>query len=244
MPAGDPPRGDAAETDAAAVSAYLRRHPRFLLQHEEALASQELPCNSDGKVVQFAEKQAQLLRRRYMELRHSMSQKVQWAMENERLFESARRLVLDLMGVQGLGDLLAILTASLEDDFAVEASSLLLLGDPERADGAARVVSVEQARRAFPRVVEDLVPICGILRDAELEFLFPANHGVGSAVIAPVADGRLIGLLAIGSSDPEHFRSGMGTLFLSYICDVLGRLLPRFHDTDSTDGHGESAGES
>ena len=228
------------ELDAAAVSEFLRRHPKFLLSHEDALASQELPCDSGGKVVQFAEKQAQLLRRRYMELRRNMSQKVRWATENERLFESTRRLVLDLIGAQGLDDLLAILTASLEDDFAVEASSLLLLGDPESNDTAARVVAVKQASAALPRLIEDAAPICGILRDEELDFLFPANNDVGSAVVAPIIDRRMIGILAIGSGDPEHFRTGMGTLFLSYICDVLGRLVPRFYDVDTPDGHEES----
>jgi uncharacterized protein YigA (DUF484 family) len=38
----------------------------------------------------------------------------------------------------------------------------------------------------------------------------------------------LHGVLAIGSRDPQHYKSSVGTLFLSYIADVLSRLLPRF----------------
>jgi uncharacterized protein YigA (DUF484 family) len=33
------------------------------------------------------------------------------------------------------------------------------------------------------------------------------------------------GVLAIGSSDPQHFRSSMGTLFISHIGDILARRL-------------------
>ncbi|MNN47051.1 hypothetical protein D3C81_1614550 [compost metagenome] len=38
----------------------------------------------------------------------------------------------------------------------------------------------------------------------------------------------LHGVLAIGSRDPQHYKSSVGTLFLSYIADVLGRIVPRF----------------
>jgi hypothetical protein len=38
----------------------------------------------------------------------------------------------------------------------------------------------------------------------------------------------LHGVLAIGSPDPQHYKSSLGTLFLSYISEVLARVLPRF----------------
>ncbi len=37
-----------------------------------------------------------------------------------------------------------------------------------------------------------------------------------------------IGVLAIGSPDPQHYRSSLGTLFLSHVAEVLARVLPRF----------------
>ena len=41
-----------------------------------------------------------------------------------------------------------------------------------------------------------------------------------------------LGVIAVGSSDPNHYSANMGTLFLNHIADVLVRLLPRL--TDST----------
>ena len=38
----------------------------------------------------------------------------------------------------------------------------------------------------------------------------------------------LHGVLAIGSPDPQHYRSSLGTLFLSHVAEVLARVLPRF----------------
>jgi uncharacterized protein YigA (DUF484 family) len=36
-------------------------------------------------------------------------------------------------------------------------------------------------------------------------------------------------VLAIASRDPLHYKSSVGTLFLSYIGEVLSRVLPRFN---------------
>ncbi|MCY1563071.1 hypothetical protein D9M68_1005550 [compost metagenome] len=38
----------------------------------------------------------------------------------------------------------------------------------------------------------------------------------------------LHGVLAIGSPDPQHYKSSLGTLFLGYVAEVLARVLPRF----------------
>ncbi|MBP3363181.1 MAG: DUF484 family protein, partial [Pseudomonas sp.] len=35
-------------------------------------------------------------------------------------------------------------------------------------------------------------------------------------------------VLAIASRDPQHYKSSVGKLFLGYIAEVLGRVLPRF----------------
>ena len=38
-------------------------------------------------------------------------------------------------------------------------------------------------------------------------------------------------MLAIGSRDPQHYKSSVGTLFLGYIAEVLGRVVPRVTQT-------------
>jgi uncharacterized protein YigA (DUF484 family) len=39
--------------------------------------------------------------------------------------------------------------------------------------------------------------------------------------------GDTLGLLAIGSYDPNYFQSSQGTLFLSYVGEVLSRIIFR-----------------
>ena len=47
----------------------------------------------------------------------------------------------------------------------------------------------------------------------------PRVHVVGSSPLDS------LGLLAIGSSSAEHFKSSMDTLFISFVGDVLARVL-------------------
>jgi hypothetical protein len=62
----------------------------------------------------------------------------------------------------------------------------------------------------------------------EIDFLFPStSQPILSAAVVPISSkDTLLGVLAIGSFDADHFRSNMGTLFLSYITDVLNRIIP------------------
>ena len=43
--------------------------------------------------------------------------------------------------------------------------------------------------------------------------------------MATLAHGQLYGLIAIGHKDPSHYAADMNTLFLSYIAEVLSRVI-------------------
>jgi uncharacterized protein YigA (DUF484 family) len=68
-----------------------------------------------------------------------------------------------------------------------------------------------------------------VLRPEEVKFLFPDHsRQIGSAAVIPLSLGHPLGVLAIASTDPQYFRSSMGTLFLGYIAEVINRLLPKY----------------
>ena len=55
--------------------------------------------------------------------------------------------------------------------------------------------------------------------------LFAHCHSEGSAAIVPlVRNERLVGVLAVGSSNVHRYESHVGTLFLDYIADVIMHL--------------------
>ncbi|MBF8691300.1 DUF484 family protein [Pseudomonas sp. xss_4] len=216
----------AAELDAQAVVAYLRAHPTFFTEHDELLVEQHIP-HQRGDSVSLVERQLKLLRDRNIEMRHRLSQLMDVARDNDRLFDKTRRLILDLLDATTLEDVVMVVEDSLRQEFQVPFVSLILFGDNVAPVG--RWVSNAEAQQAIGPLLGSGKTVSGSLRDHELAFLFgeEQRRDVGSSAVATLEHQGLHGVLAIGSRDPQHYKSSVGTLFLSYIAEVLGRVVPR-----------------
>ncbi|WP_295472229.1 DUF484 family protein [uncultured Pseudomonas sp.] len=222
-----PPHQDAAPNlEAEAVIAYLLQHPEFFAEHDELLVSMRIP-HQRGDSVSLVERQLKLLRERNIEMRHRLSQLMDVARDNDRLFEKTRRLNLALMDAGSLEELIMAVEDGLRHDFQVPFVSLILFGENGMPVG--RWVSSAEAQKAIGGLMGDKA-VCGALREHELAFLFGAEQakGVGSTALVTLNHQGLHGVLAVGSHDPQHYKSSIGTLFLGYIAQVLSRLLPRF----------------
>ncbi len=218
-----------AELQEAQVTTYLREHPEYFENHPDVLELMRLPHES-GSAVSLVERQVSVLRERNMEMRARLSNMLDTARANDKLFEKTKRLVLRLLDADDLQSIVDILSHSLSTDYAVEHFSLLLLGDKQEiAETSAKVVGLDQAQSQIGTLLRTNRAICGILRQEELSFLF-GEHAfqVGSVAAVPLSHGTTFGVLAIGNSDPQYYRSSMGTLFLSYIAEVLNRIIPRY----------------
>ena len=226
VPALQPDESPSESLEAAAVAAYLEAHPDFFVEHEELLPSLRIP-HRRGDTVSLVERQMTILRDRNIELRHRLSHLMDVARDNDRLFEKTRRLNLALMDASSLEEIVIAVEDSLRQDFQVPFVSLILFSDSAMPVG--RWVSSVDAQKAIGGLIGDKT-VCGALREHELTFLFGAEQGreVGSTAVATLSHLGLHGVLAIGSRDPQHYKSSVGTLFLNYIADVLSRLLPRF----------------
>lgn len=212
--------------NSESVAAYLRQHPEFFVDHEELIPELRIP-HQPGEAVSLVERQVKLLRERNIEMRHRLSQLMDVARDNDRLFDKTRRLVLDLLDANTLEEVVGAIEDSLRHEFQVPFVSLILFSDSTLPVG--RSVSSAEAHQAIGGLLVAGKTICGVLRAHELEFLFGAEEGtkVGSAAVVSLNHQGQHGLLAIGSPDPQHYKSSLGTLFLSYIAEVLARVLPR-----------------
>ena len=212
---------------AEAVAAFLRANPEFFVEHEELLISLRLP-HQRGDTVSLVERQMKVLRERNIEMRHRLSQLMDVARDNDRLFEKTRRLILDILDAGSLEEVVIAVEDSLRQEFQVPFVSLILFSDIATPVG--RWVSSSEAHQAIGALLTGGKTVSGSLRDHELEFLFGEEQRkqVGSTAVVALTHQGLHGVLAIGSRDPQHYKSSVGTLFLSYIAEVLGRTLPRF----------------
>jgi hypothetical protein len=215
------------DLDSTAVVDYLRLHPEFFVEHDELIPELRIP-HQRGDTISLVERQVKLLRDRNIEMRHRLSQLMDVARDNDRLFDKTRRLVLDLLDAASLEELVSTVEDSLRHQFQVPFVSLILFSDTPLAVG--RSVSSAEAHQAIGGLLAGGKTICGVLREHELNFLFGESEAkqVGSAAVVALSYQGLHGVLAIGSVDPQHYKSSLGTLFLGYIAEVLARVLPRF----------------
>lgn len=213
--------------DSETVAAYLRLHPEFFVDHDELIPELRIP-HQRGDTVSLVERQVKLLRERNIEMRQRLSQLMDVARDNDRLFDKTRRLVLDLLDANSLEEVVSCVEDSLRREFQVPFVSLILFSDAQLPVG--RSVSSAEAHQAIGGLLAGGKTICGVLREHELSFLFGSKDSpqVGSAAVVSIAHQGLHGVLAIGSSDPQHYKSSLGTLFLGYIAEVLARVVPGF----------------
>jgi len=141
-------------------------------------------------------------------------------------------LTLALMRARSLAETTNAVVAALTEDFNTDLVRLVLFrADPELP--AAEWLIVEpmgvSAFPAFSEFFKRADPLCGRLQDDKLDVLFGARAATAqSAVLLPIGT---VGMLAIGSLDPNRFHPGMGTVFLKLIGEAVSTALARFPAT-------------
>ncbi|TVZ41215.1 hypothetical protein P886_0558 [Alteromonadaceae bacterium 2753L.S.0a.02] len=214
-------------TDKQVVQ-FLKANPDFFNNNLDLLCDLQLPHES-GKAVSLVERQVAVLRERNMDMRHRLSQLLDNARENDRLFDKTKRLVLALLECNDLGDLVDALYYSFDKEFQIHYTRLILFGNNATPMSAARVCSVYDARDYIGKRLKSMNTVSGGIDIKECQFLFDDDaQNVGSAAMAVLQHGSPLGVLAIGNQDPNYYRSSMGTIFLGYIAEVLNRLLPKY----------------
>lgn len=211
------------------VAQYLKTHSGFFLKRDDLLMELKL-AHPSGGAVSLLERQVSLLRERNMDMRTRHNNLLDNARSNDQLFDKTKQLVLALIEAQGLDALVNTFTRSLLTDFSMDFATLALIGNPKlHRSISSRIVPVDDAYQQIPGLLKTNKATCGVLREEELQFLFAGQASqVGSAAVVPLSYGNPLGVIAIGSTDPQYFRSSMGTLFLGYIAEVLNRLLPKY----------------
>jgi len=88
---------------------------------------------------------------------------------------------------------------------------------------------VESARKYVGGLMQSKVPTLGPLRPREQDFLFgDQSEKVKSAAVLTIRNkNKHLGMLAIGSNNIEYFTPDMDALFINFIAETLGKLLPQ-----------------
>jgi len=210
---------------AQEVEAYLRMHPDFFERRHSLLAELSVPHPAHG-AVSLIERQVELLRERNRQLKERLVDLVAVARENEELSSRLHRLALALMGSEDINDVVNTTIDLLRDEFPATPVAVRVL----TAAGQIEAVPSEHymdnptADRLFEAVFAAHRPVCGGLAPEQKAYLF-GDTAVRSAVLVPLTDGRPLGILALGSPEANRFHSGMGTLFLGHLGELVSRAI-------------------
>lgn len=209
------------------IANYLLENPEFFERNSELLLQLRLHHQS-GRAVSLIEKQVSTLRERNTELRNKLNNLLANARDNDRLFERSKRLVLSLIECHEPGDIIDAIKYSFDKEFGIPYVNVIFFNAPNlNCNTESRALN--EAEAILDRKLYAQRAVSGGFDTKAIRFLFGDQAGeVSSAAMAPLYTNLPFGILAIGHSDPGHFQSGMGTLFLTHIADVLSRLFPRY----------------
>ncbi len=213
---------------AAEVASYLRRHTSFLKDFPDIALNLLVP-RDQGSSTSLASYQLEVLREHNRELTRRLHDLIGIGTDNEQLMLRVHSLTLGLMRASSLAETAHQIAASLTEDFQTELVRLVLFRNDADLPAVQWLIRAPHPTTDLPAFNEFLArgePLCGRLQHEKLDALFhDAAIEVRSAVLLPIAQ---IGLLAVGSREPNRFHPGMGTVFLKLIAEAIAVAIGRY----------------
>lgn len=218
-----------ADTDFEQVVAdYLIAHPNFLACHPEVLAEIDIPHSTDG-VVSLIERQVCILREQNHHVRDQLVELVSIARENDALARRLHHLTLALIEARVFDEVINTLQDELRNLFHADAVEMKFFSAEELATHKA-----DHGPAMFTEFIESECPTCGQLPAEQLEYLFGSQAAeIGSVALIPLHAPPSVGVLAIGSHDPQRFHAGKSVDFLKRLSDVVSATLGAVSSTGS-----------
>ena len=210
------------------IATWLRRHPDFLRQFPDLALSLVVP-RDNGPAASLASYQLEVLRDKNRELSRRLADLSANAQVNERLSVRTHQLTLSLLRQDSRAETLRAMAASLAEDFDGDLVRIIMFQPVEGMEDAEwlQVLAPDAPElSAFRDALGDGEPLCGRLQAEKNAVLYGARREeVQSSALLPLPG---VGLVAVGSHDPNRFYPGMGTLFLRMMGESLAAALSRF----------------
>ena len=209
--------------DANEVAQFLRSNPQFFDQHPQLLESIYVPHPHGGRAIPLTERQIVSLREKVRVLETKLGEFLRFGEDNEAIAEKVHRLALALVGAKDFASTAHALYFHLREDLAVPHVALRIWGK-SLSDGALEASPVAGELRDKAETMG--APQCGAAAGSPFLTLFgEAQEHIRSIALIPLGQTRTIGLLALGSEDPQRFYPEMGTLYLRRIGELTAGAL-------------------
>ena len=214
------------------VISYLQNNPDFFIEQPEALELLQLSASPQG-TISLAQRQTERLQNKNEQLLEQLHALIDNARQNNELQSRVHQLCLRLMDAESLAELLTMLMSELKQEFNADEVALRLFytGEmpsvlPELAENIAQLHADDDSLKIFDGLLAKQQPVCGRLTKAQKSLLFDQHADkVNSVACLPLGHAPCAGILAIASFDANRFHADMATDYLSFLGDVVMRLL-------------------
>ena len=204
--------------------AYLRNHPDLLDRHPDVLEAIEL-THAGGAAVSLIERQVELLRTKNRRLEDRLDRLIEAARDNEKRAANVHRLARTLIRAPSLAGVAAGLRDCMRDDFDVDETFIGLNGSAFLRHDIEGIVPIEPEgviAKAFDNFLRTRLIECGPIDETRAKILFPkAEQPIRSAAIVPLEKEKTLGMIALGSREPERFKPRQGKLFLEMTAELI-----------------------
>ena len=209
------------------VANYLRDNPDFFNNQRELLGGIKLPHES-GKAISLVEKQINTLREQRVEARKKLNDLVENARENDKLFDTTRSLILSLLRANSIEEAGISVQDQLIGLENIDACEIIFVDHTYmNVPKTIRTEELATLQKEFHEVFRLNRAHCGQLRNEQTTHLFSLTEGtINSTALCPVTNnGECFALLALGNKTADYFNIHLDTLFIDFICQVLGAVL-------------------
>ncbi|HVG82308.1 MAG TPA: DUF484 family protein [Methylomirabilota bacterium] len=213
------------EPTPAQVTAYLRRHPDFLIRHPDALDGLKPPMKSRGDgVVDLQHFMVERLRGEIQRLRSEQDDLLAVSRDNLSTQGRVHKAVLALLGAPSFEHLIEVVTTDFAVLLDVDVVSLCIEG----TDGPLPRVGMGGVHLLEPGTVDRLL---GQKRNVMLRADADPEESVFAGAASLVRSDALVrlavgsttpaGILAFGTRHPGFFNGNQGTELLTFLARVL-----------------------
>lgn len=207
---------------------YLQQTPEFFVRHSELLAQVRLTSPHGPRAISLQERQADLLRDRIRSLEHKMMDMIRHGAENETIAHKLHRWTESLVRTREAAELPSVMVTQLQQQFLIPQAAVRVWNADPAYIFCDFAQGVTEDIKLFAESLQR--PYCGLSQAVEVMRWLPRPDDVQSMAIVPLRasqEGKVFGLLLLGSPDPTRFASDMGTDFLTRIGELAGAGLSR-----------------
>ncbi len=214
------------------VARYLRTHSDFFTHHSDLIETLAIP-HETGVAVSLVERQVELLRNKNKELDQKLNQLIKVAKDNEKVSQRLHAITLGLVSIRGFDETLSGIHDLMHADFPGTKVNMHLFDVlPETT-----VKDCDEMENALQKskMIQDLFSTrrrgVAFLTKRQIESVYDNSaekKPIRSAVAVALKKNNQLGVLFLGSTDANRFQTGMGTLFLGNLGEILGAKLQQF----------------